>query len=121
MDNKPSLIESLERMAALEAKLKELGVPPDAIEGVMGHIDEYVELRDGLDQARNNQFHDDAYDILADIKQSSNKNVESLSVWLRKFALHVALETVSLTQIHGGYVDVIVDHIPPLGDKEPAE
>jgi len=105
-------------MATLEAKLKELGVPADAIEGVMAHIDEYVELRDGLDLAREKQFHDDAYDVLADIKSMSNKNIEALSIWLRKFASHVAFETVSLTQIHGGDIAVIVDHIPPMAKKE---
>jgi hypothetical protein len=115
---KPNLIESLDKMASLEVRLKELGVPADAIEDVMGHLDEYVELRDGLGVARNSQFYGDAYDILGEIKQASNKNVEALSVWLRKFALHIAAETVILTQIHGGYVDVIVDHIKPMATEE---
>lgn len=121
ISDKLSLAESLDRMAALEQKLKDLGVPAESIDGVMEHIDEYVELRDGLNQARNDQFHDEAYDILADLKSASNKNVEGLAYWLRKFALHVAFHTISLTQVYGGDASAIVDRVPPMTSSEDEE
>lgn len=111
-----SLKDSLVRMSQLELTLKELGVPSDAIESVMGHIDEYVELRNGLEKEREKQFHDDAWDFMAEIKQASNKNIDALSSFLRKFAQHVAFHAISLTQVHGGDASVIVDHIPPISD-----
>src|SRR5689334_4039899 len=111
-----SLKDSLARMSQLELRLKELGVPSDAVESVMGHIDEYVELRNGLEKERESQFRDDAWGFMAEVKQASNKNVDSLSAFLRKFAQHVAFHTISLTQVHGGDASVIVDHVPPMSD-----
>lgn len=125
MTNEPHLHEQIERMAELEAKLKELGIAPEAINQVMGHIDEYAEIVNGIDRARDRQFHDDAYDVASEIKAASNKSVDYLERYLRKFAEYIAGETLeignTMADVKGLTIKNIVDHIAPMSNEDEEE
>ena len=117
-EDKLTLLDTLNRMEALAKDLKQLGVPADAIPDIMGRIEEYAELKEGLDAARAEQFHWDAYEVLQSAQSASNKATKALTAYLRKFARHVAEHTLSLAGEYEGDMDALVDHIPQMSDSQ---
>lgn len=113
-----TLAESLAQMKALEEELKELGVPSESIPTVMQHVDAYAELQAGLESAREKQFEDDAYEMLAKMNAASNKNVERLTKQLRQFAEHVVEHTLRFASSSCDDVQHVADHIPPFYQEE---
>ena len=120
-ETKLALLEAIERMAALEKDLKQLGVPLEAIPDVIARVDEYADLKEGLDTAREQQFSRDAYEVLGSAQAASNKAVKALTIYLRHFAEHVASHTLHLVEQYGGDPRTLVDHIPPMNETDQEE
>ena len=110
---KLTLKESLERIEELENTLKKLGVPLSLIPTIMEHIEEYADLRAGLDLAREKQFEDDAYEMLLNMNAASNKNTEKLAKFLRDFAEHVVAWTLNhASPTERNNVQALTDKLP---------
>lgn len=109
------MIEQIAKMAEIEKSLQDLGIKAESLEEVMEHLEEYTRLKEGIDQAREKQFEEDAYIILAPVQSASNKAVKALTIALRKFAEHVAYHT--LHSEHGDDIQKIVDNIPLMSDE----
>lgn len=109
---KVTLQESLERLAELENSLKDLGVPASSIPAIMEHLKEYADLHAGLATAREKQFEDDAYNILAIMNAASNKNVEKLAHFLRDFAEHIVQWLLNQAPFAQDSVQALTDKIP---------
>lgn len=110
------MIEHIVRMTEIEKSLQGFGVKAESIEEVTEQLEEYTRLKEGLSQAREKQFEEDAYSIPVPVQSASNKAVRALSLGLRKFAEHIVRH--ALQSEHRGDIQKIVDHIPQMCDED---
>lgn len=81
---------------------------------------QWIELFDLLDTVtntdivdiRNNQFHDDAFDLLVGIQSATDKKVKQTTAFLRRFAEHIVAQVCSNESPEK--VRDIVDHLPQM-------
>ncbi|SRR5579885_63028 len=106
----------------IESRISELGIPKEAVRKITAMLSEYADLREALIREREKQFHDAAYDFLAEHKQASNRLVDALSAYLRHFAVYVLTQAHALEQEHPDWgIAAIVDHIHPMPSKQQQE
>jgi hypothetical protein len=115
-------LAALQRIAEIEKKLEVLGISPEKAHEALQHFDEYMEAKDALAKGREQQFHEDAYELARRMSAASNKNVTLLAFHLRAFAEHVAthiLRAVNQEATPSRVAD-LVDPIPLLFIEEEA-
>lgn len=110
-------LEISKQMQEVEKILKDLGVPLDKLDEVLGHVDNYQSLNKELQEARKKQFFNDAWNM-ARVK-GGDKDVQ-IAEQLRAFAEHVLTKGIEITTEHPEMpVDEIVDLIPPMESRSP--
>jgi predicted subunit of tRNA(5-methylaminomethyl-2-thiouridylate) methyltransferase len=115
------MYDAITTVAQLQAQLEKLGVKPERVQEAYELLDEYSRAKNSLDSARNQQFHNEAWQLTADIKAISAKNTEKIAVYLRQFAEHVAQHALELSAQQTNVQD-IVDRIPKMiSDEESRE
>lgn len=113
-------LAALQRLAEIEKRLEALGIPPEKAQEALQHFDEYMEAKDALAKGREQQFHEDAYELARRMSAASNKNVTLLALHLRAFAEHIATYVLRAEKQEAtpGHVADLVDHIPLLFVEE---
>lgn len=105
------------QMQDVEKVLKELGVPLDRLDEILGHVDNYQSLNSELQEARKRQFFNDAWSIC---RVSGKDKEDRVSEQLRAFAVHIVLSAhhtlIAKSELE---VDEIVDLIPPMESRSP--
>lgn len=106
MPEDPKFSAYVEARKALEAK----GISEE----------DYIELFDlletvtgtDLDAIRDNQFHDDAFDLAANIQSATDKKIRYVGAFLRRFAEHVVRHACSIEESEK--IAEIVDRLPQM-------
>lgn len=117
---KRTLQDFLSLKQELEGQLKEHGIELDKIRGLMDQLQQYAGDEAQLAQMRNEQFHQAAYDLAVDISAASNKNVDRISAFLRKFARYVVSSVLRMETANVSLEDLL-DRIPDMEEVEEEE
>ncbi len=107
------MADTVTELAELEKELKELGISSEMAEQLQRIMERYVAAKEQMVAKRDTQFSEDAYDVLVSLKAATNKNIDLMAGFLRRFAEHVALHVGRMEKTIGGVEDMI-DRVPPM-------
>ena len=98
----------------LHKKMIAMGIPEAKVPEVVALLDDYQGLLHDVEEARRRQFADDAYILTTETK--SNNKIPSIAEFLRRFAEHIATQTLMQTAGRTDHVSVasLVDTIQPM-------
>jgi N12 class adenine-specific DNA methylase len=112
--------DAISEMEVIQRELSGMGLSIEQVQQLQELLSRYGETREEIMKQRSTQFSKDSHAILMKIKAYSNRNHDQVNAFLRRFAEHIAANTLELAKASKGKqkVEDIVDRIVPLSPQE---
>lgn len=105
------MADALEGMRVFREKLSALGIGPERMGEVTQLLEAYAEMRLDIKTYRQNQFFEDAKDLIFQTSGKRGDRTSEVAAFLRKFAEHVTRHVASPDR---GELADVVDRIPAM-------